>query len=1855
MKRSFLIIVFFLMLYSLWGQKSDQVLVYKITDEEALSLYQYYWIDSSFFHSHWKSFHIDSIEQLPLGHFLVASFDRKVNVELKSIASFGGYVVNNRRDLIFRLVDQEGDIIESAEVILNGRKIEYDSLLRAYVLEKSHKEGIIVAKYKGETAYFLLSDGKSHSLARQYLDRIGLKFAINTGKRTWYRIRRIPYKFRRSLRNGIRLRWRRKYKNLRFGYIALNKPVYRPGDTLKLKAYILDEKDKPWDDTMKLYLINHLGQKLMESTLGPESKGNYNTEIVLPDSLSIDRNYSLRFSANPYRGISHGLRRNINIQDYELDNFTFSILSKQVQTSEGDSLSVLLETKTANGQAVSGGKVKFVLTTIQVKDFFEDKVIVPDTLWQSNQVLSSAINHTINISSNVFPKAAIRARLMAYYQAPDGNIMTDHCTIRYNQKDEFLDLQLSDGYITGKLFKNGMIDTTTALLIKKTAEGDREKSVKLPFKKRVDPMVLNYTLKKGSNIEQLDMKRQLNAKEDVLQIKSDNSLDSVSINVNNPYGILYSYFIFQRNKVVKQGWNMNESRKWKSANPGNKDYRLVLHYHWGGEQIIKNIELPFYKDELQLSVHHPQRAIPNKETMIKVEVKKNNGKKAAGVDLVVGAHRSQFESKDAYQLPKIQYKKNRPALIHNSYEAYHRKGSNFDCYLDETWAKRFGIINERFYRFKYPEKGLILESDSIIGDSFYSQVAQLAPFVVDNGYSEPIHLIYLDRRIIHASCRNFFPYSFVSTEGKHSLTLRTSTHEYFIPEIELKKGHKLYLVIDQDKIRQSDLGRKGYILNKDSKLSHDELKLVRNNMMVLAGFPHDKEAFIWTDSTNIIHLPKRNMSAKNVIVGPVYKGSPIYVSYPEEFNAEVVFEPGYAHKVEKDRDRLYEDDTFKSDTLYWYNLGGYSRNWNSINDLAIPPSRIGKNIEIETDKNIPEFQLKRFLTQREGIKSFGKFWFNYEHNRDSLAGIILANSQQQGRLYKPYVRRMNHLPPGSYELFLFQKNGTYFCDTLLVKSDTLFYKNLDNVGFKRKGVENILYRFFGIGEDAYSGKISELFSKLIPVKEASPYLPHLFYGAVTDYEEGWNARGAEIVVYQNGLLVNTAYTDYNGNYQIAVPEGMIRIWASDRNGGLSSHFIDVKSDMQLNFELHRNLSVNLDEIVVVSEMDRSTSGGARRYSNSRAESKTIEYVESASDTLSSLLPYSGIRTDRRDYAYFEPALITDRKGEAYFTPSMPGTLSNWHSFAIGMDRKGRAGATFSNFQTYKPLTAQLFLPRFLLWGDTCKATGYLSNHTGENLEVKTSFSQQGQAIKSNTLLLSEGEQEHTSITSTSGDSLQLDYRIETEGYLDGEKHIIPLYPVGSYDINGYFNVIERDTTFQWKFEEPEEKVVFYAEGSVLPYLQRDLRYIKNRPFICNENNASRLSALVMEQQLQQSNEEIISATTDSILKVLSTLQKVQRPDGAWGWCPGGKANIWMTVYVLRALHQSVEDGYRLPEYERGLRFLRNELPAMSAKNQLLVLELFAEVGVNINYDEYLNPIDSSRLDITSHLRSVYIRQIIGQAWDLDIVLRYKNENLLGGCYWGGMGSHYLHDNHVQATLLAYKILESAGENEYLNKIARFFMSQHRAGGRGWRNSYETIQIIKTVFSDSLQALANTNSAVSTIEINGALYNSFPVRKHIRGGEKIHCSVNTIAPIFITAYQEQFNPIPEPSSKGFNVKTALYQKGDVLTDLQVGIPAKLIASIRIDKAADYVMIEIPIPAGCSYADTPKRRNEGEVYRQYFRHKVAIFCEHLEAGTYNFEIALEPRFSGSYTMNPARAELMYFPSFHGRNEVKKMEIK
>ena len=208
----------------------------------------------------------------------------------------------------------------------------------------------------------------------------------------------------------------------------------------------------------------------------------------------------------------------------------------------------------------------------------------------------------------------------------------------------------------------------------------------------------------------------------------------------------------------------------------------------------------------------------------------------------------------------------------------------------------------------------------------------------------------------------------------------------------------------------------------------------------------------------------------------------------------------------------------------------------------------------------------------------------------------------------------------------------------------------------------------------------------------------------------------------------------------------------------------------------------------------------------------------------------------------------------------------------------------------------------------------------------------------------------------------------------------------------------------------------------------------------------------------------------------------------------------------------------------------------------------------------------------------------------------------------------------------------------------------------WRNSYESAIILSNIVGDL--AKKGDVSGETQMSLNGKKVDKLPFTTVLSADTPVVIKQDGVTPLFVTAYQKRWEEKPKvESSKGFELSTWFVDDKDTVSYLENGKTLMLRVKLELSGDAEFVSIEVPIPAGCSYG-TKKSWffwGDKESHREYFREKVVIFCESLSKGEHTFEIELQPRFEGEYSLNPAKAELFYFPTFYGNNGLTTIEQK
>jgi len=406
----------------------------------------------------------------------------------------------------------------------------------------------------------------------------------------------------------------------------------------------------------------------------------------------------------------------------------------------------------------------------------------------------------------------------------------------------------------------------------------------------------------------------------------------------------------------------------------------------------------------------------------------------------------------------------------------------------------------------------------------------------------------------------------------------------------------------------------------------------------------------------------------------------------------------------------------------------------------------------------------------------------------------------------------------------------------------------------------------------------------------------------------------------------------------------------------------------------------------------------------------------------------------------------------------------------------------------------------------------------------------------------------------------------------------------------------------------------------------------------------------------------------AILGMIRRLEENRSQNGGWGWWKSSKqSSVWITQHVLKALQKAKSMGYTTPDITLAERYLLGELNEQNSEQRLKSLLFFAERGQVLEYEDYLLEYDTLSRPFSWELSYRRIQQLQNIPYQLDSLSKYAQTTITGALYWGEPQYWRYRPSRqvVGMTLRAYQLYRDAGMPDSMAAIQQYFMEDDPFHPKGaakdhWAiNTYEASLMTETLLPDllgedhRLQALKvvvnQANQVLDSIQ-------QFPKQLQILPTTQVDISLDKSGdgPAFVSYHQTYWDRNPSKENNGFNIATIFKQKGKNVGQLKLDESAQLHVSVQLDADADYVMVEIPVPAGCSYGDKIFHESRWETHREYRRDRVVIFLEKLPKGEHLFRVNLEPRFAGEYTVNPARVEMMYIPSFNGSTGGKRIVI-
>ncbi len=397
------------------------------------------------------------------------------------------------------------------------------------------------------------------------------------------------------------------------------------------------------------------------------------------------------------------------------------------------------------------------------------------------------------------------------------------------------------------------------------------------------------------------------------------------------------------------------------------------------------------------------------------------------------------------------------------------------------------------------------------------------------------------------------------------------------------------------------------------------------------------------------------------------------------------------------------------------------------------------------------------------------------------------------------------------------------------------------------------------------------------------------------------------------------------------------------------------------------------------------------------------------------------------------------------------------------------------------------------------------------------------------------------------------------------------------------------------------------------------------------------------------------------------LLALQHPTGGWGWFEHDAEDPFMTACAVHGLGECDRLGY--PVDSVALKRGRDRLRAMAkAENDLNRLA----------YEAYVLGEEFDRLLERSAELSPYAQALLALALhkanrDEAPGVAQKLVAAANGDHWETANWYYKWDNvSIETTCYAIQALVALDpKNPLIPKATSWLLAQRQAAGR-WRSTKDTAVAIATLLQVSgLERLVGIlGEEPSESKPQGKAFLK-KIGVTLNGADRCEILADLNDPthsVFETRFTAprsgpnvlRFEKLDEQSDFKFDVevtqrlfeeRVAAESRGlgvEVKTDrpldrLQLGDEVTVTVAVTAAEAADYVMIQSPVPAGC---EVIRGSGTGPFARFEDRYEKAIFfLRSLGGETVKFTYRMRCAYAGRFTVLPASATLMYNEEIYG----------
>ncbi|MBI3235787.1 MAG: hypothetical protein HYZ42_17415, partial [Bacteroidetes bacterium] len=403
------------------------------------------------------------------------------------------------------------------------------------------------------------------------------------------------------------------------GYFVTNLPKYKMQDTVKFKAYLVDDFGNNYNERLSLWLKDSYTEKeVFIKKLKPISSGAYAGQFVLGDTLKPNQPCELILK-NMVGETSKSI--SFTLENYELKSTSYSLQMPNQTITTGKKIMVIASAHDANQLPIMDGYIKLNIRLHSIAKVLQDRLVIPNKHYEHIYSIVKEMDPS-GYTEFIIPDSIAKGFngtfvVEASFENADHEVTLQNTSFSYIHQDVAYTAEIVKDSIQVSYYFKSAPERDSLKLVYVYQNKRTEQYIVTPFQVAIDYSAIRYEVyNSDSLVAQLNMPDMKNS----VYVVGKRTCDSVFIFLQNPIKIPVHYEIYRNKKKVAEGKSVNLAYMVADASPESY-YILWGHNYRGGFQSnYKTQAFHFAEKKLYIEADQPNEIYPGQQLNLKIKV-----------------------------------------------------------------------------------------------------------------------------------------------------------------------------------------------------------------------------------------------------------------------------------------------------------------------------------------------------------------------------------------------------------------------------------------------------------------------------------------------------------------------------------------------------------------------------------------------------------------------------------------------------------------------------------------------------------------------------------------------------------------------------------------------------------------------------------------------------------------------------------------------------------------------------------------------------------------------------------------------------------------------------------------------------------------------------------------------------------------------------------------------------------------------------------------------------------------------------------------------------------------------------------